>query len=71
MKDKYCVLNYNVMTKKWNVILKSPLINDFLEDKSKVKLINLSRSLAKKHHVLYYIYDKQNKIVEKSDYTKK
>lgn len=71
MKEKYCVINYNKLTRKWNLFLKSPLLNAFLENKSKNKMIYEGKRLASNHNLKLYIYDKENKLIEKRDYVPK
>lgn len=62
MKNNFCIVNYNTITNKWNVILETALIKDYLEFNSKTKAIKEAKMIAFNKKTLLYIYDKRNNL---------
>lgn len=70
MKINFCEIKFNKLTKMWYCVIKTPLINQFLENRSKRNIINQSSKLCHEYELTLYIYDKYDKLIVKKQYKK-
>ncbi|MFI3329955.1 MAG: hypothetical protein R3Y05_05685 [bacterium] len=68
MKQNYCITNYNILTNKWNVILETALLKDFLEFDTKNNAIKYAKMIAFDKKTTLYIYNKKNQLVIKREF---
>lgn len=71
LKDVFCVIKYNEISKKWNFISETALYKDFLEFNNKRRCINHAVNFSFENKIILYFLDNENKIIEKRDYSKK
>lgn len=65
MKKNFCVVNYNKENEKWQLIIETANLKDFLVFNSFVRCLKTGKKISKESNLLLFVFDKNNELITK------